>query len=70
MESEFPTDALQADVDDEDSETSYTSGDTLGKLWAFINQVRVIVWCVRDGRYHVRKKPVGIHDVPGCRACL
>ena len=33
-------DTLLADVD-EDSETSYASGDTLGKLWAFINQVRV-----------------------------
>jgi hypothetical protein len=31
-------DALPADVD-EDPETSYASGDTLGKLWAFINQV-------------------------------
>jgi hypothetical protein len=42
MESEIPTDGLQAAmclVEDDDSETSYTSGDTLGKLWAFINQV-------------------------------
>ena len=31
-------DAPPADVD-EDSETSYVSGDTLGKLWAFVNQV-------------------------------
>ena len=23
---------------DEDEETSYVSGDTIGKLWAFINQ--------------------------------
>jgi hypothetical protein len=37
MESDFPVDA-PADLD-EDSETSYVSGDTLGKLWAFINQV-------------------------------
>jgi len=43
MDSEFLLDDSQADVDDEDSETSYASGDTLGKLWAFINQVRVIV---------------------------
>ena len=37
MESDF-----QADTPvelDEDEETSYVSGDTLGKLWAFINQV-------------------------------
>ena len=40
MESDIPMDTLLADVD-EDSETSYASGDTLGKLWAFINQVRV-----------------------------
>jgi hypothetical protein len=37
MESDFPVDT-PADLD-EDSETSYVSGDTLGKLWAFINQV-------------------------------
>jgi hypothetical protein len=40
MESDFIVDAALADVDDDDdSETSYASGDTLGKLWAFINQV-------------------------------
>jgi hypothetical protein len=39
IESDFPTDALPANIDDGDLETSYTSGDTLGKLWAFINQV-------------------------------
>ena len=38
MESESPVDALPLDID-EDVETSYASGDTLGKLWAFINQV-------------------------------
>lgn len=37
MESDLPEDA-PADLD-EDSETSYAYGDTLGKLWAFINQV-------------------------------
>jgi hypothetical protein len=37
MESDFPVDA-PADLD-EDSETLYVSGDTLGTLWAFINQV-------------------------------
>jgi|HubBroStandDraft_3_1064219.scaffolds.fasta_scaffold765157_2 hypothetical protein len=37
IDSDF-LDALPVDID-EDSETSYTSGDTLGKLWAFINQV-------------------------------
>ncbi|KAN0138441.1 Ribonuclease H-like domain containing protein [Lactarius tabidus] len=36
MESDFPMDT-PADLD-EDSETSYVSGDTLRKLWAFINQ--------------------------------
>jgi hypothetical protein len=41
MESDFPMDALPANIDDGDLETSYTSGDTLGKLWAFINQVRL-----------------------------
>jgi hypothetical protein len=38
MESEFPLDTLPAGLD-KDTETSYVSGDTLGKLWAFINQV-------------------------------
>lgn len=38
MESETAEDALPPDSN-EDSETSYASGDTLGKLWAFINQV-------------------------------
>ena len=37
MESDFPVDA-PADLN-EDSETSYVSGDTLETLWAFINQV-------------------------------
>ena len=37
MESDSPVDA-PADLD-KDSETSYVSGDTLGMLWAFINQV-------------------------------
>ena len=48
MDPDFPADSTDnspADLD-EDSETSYASGDTLGKLWAFINQVRVC--CVRD----------------------
>ena len=48
MDPDFPTDSTDtspADLD-EDSETSYAPGDTLGKLWAFINQVRVC--CVRD----------------------
>ncbi|KAF8258088.1 hypothetical protein EI94DRAFT_1624901, partial [Lactarius quietus] len=36
----FPVDASPTDLD-EDSETWYASGDTLGKLWAFINQVRL-----------------------------
>jgi hypothetical protein len=69
MESEFLMDALQADVDDEDSETLYASGDTLGKLWAFINQVCVIVGCMCDGRYHVQKDPAAFHDMLRCRAC-
>jgi hypothetical protein len=38
MESDFPADTSPADID-EDSETSYASGDTIGKLWEFINQV-------------------------------
>ena len=37
MESDFQTD-IPVELD-EDEETSYVSGDTLGKLWAFINQV-------------------------------
>ncbi len=44
MESEIPMDDVQADnglatSHVEDDETLYASGDTLGKLWAFINQV-------------------------------
>ena len=38
MDSDIPTDDSLVDID-EDSETSYASEDTLGKLWAFINQV-------------------------------
>ena len=38
MEAEFLLDTSPTDLD-EDSETSYASGNTLGKLWAFINQV-------------------------------
>ena len=37
MESDLLVDA-PAELD-EDSESSYSSGDTLGTLWAFINQV-------------------------------
>jgi hypothetical protein len=52
MESELPTDDLDTSLaigllEDDDSETSYTSGDTLGKLWAFINQVRARLLCTR-----------------------
>ena len=51
MDSDFPTDSTDtspADID-EDSETSYAPGDTLGKLWAFINQVRL--FCVHDSSH-------------------
>jgi hypothetical protein len=48
MESDIPMDASLADID-EDSETEYASGDTLGKLWAFINQVRVC--CIPDKQH-------------------
>ena len=57
MESEIPTGDLRADmgpatgpVEEDNSETSYASGDTLGKLWAFINQVRRVC-CTRDREY-------------------
>ena len=43
MESESPVDALPLDID-KDAETSYASGDMLGKLWAFINQVCDHLW--------------------------
>ncbi|KAN0136322.1 hypothetical protein V8E53_005927 [Lactarius tabidus] len=59
MESDFPVDT-PADLD-EDSETSYVSGDTLGKLWAFINQVRLspqasaffVKCCAEEGLPHL-----------------
>jgi hypothetical protein len=44
MESDFGVD-VAADLD-EDSETFYVSDDTLGKLWAFINQVCGFLLCV------------------------
>lgn len=43
MESNIPTDDcpdLATDPAEDDDGTSYASGDSLGKLWAFINQVR------------------------------
>jgi hypothetical protein len=43
MESDFPVDA-PADLD-EDLEMLYVSGDTLGTLWAFINQVCGYLLC-------------------------
>jgi hypothetical protein len=43
MESEALADDLQADsglaMGVEEDETLYAAGDSLGKLWAFINQV-------------------------------
>jgi hypothetical protein len=55
MESDIPMDASLVDID-KDSETEYASGDTLGKLWAFINQVRVC--CIPDKQHRN-------HDVLG-----
>ena len=46
--SDIPTDDLPVDID-EDSEMSYAPGDTLRKLWAFINQV--CVFCVHDSSH-------------------
>ena len=51
MDSDFPTDStdtLPADID-EDLGTSYVPGDTLRKLWAFINQVRL--FCIHDSSH-------------------
>ena len=45
MDSDIAMDDSLVDIDN-DSETSYASEDTLGKLWAFINQVRV--FCMHD----------------------
>ena len=47
MELDIPTDAMLADIN-EDAETLYASGDTLGKLWAFINQVHGCCMCERQ----------------------
>ncbi|KAN0130476.1 Ribonuclease H-like domain containing protein [Lactarius tabidus] len=47
MESEFPLDTLPAGLD-KDTETLYVSGNTLGKLWAFINQC-----CTEEGLPHL-----------------
>ena len=55
MESDIPMDASLADID-KDLETEYASGDTLGKLCAFINQI--CVCCMCDKRHHN-------HDVLG-----
>ena len=39
MESDFITDPGEPALADVDDDTSYADGDTLGKVWAFINQV-------------------------------
>jgi hypothetical protein len=80
MESELPMDDFQTDAVDDDSETSYTSGDALGKLWAFINQVRDCLlrmrWAIlcspcwastmRWGRERVRMGPSRDMDTAAC----
>lgn len=54
MELEVPTDDLQADnglaIGTEVDETSYVAGDSLGKLWAFINQVPCAVDLILMGQ--------------------
>ena len=60
MESDIPMDASLVGID-EDLETEYMSGDTFGKLWAFINQVRLspqasaffFQCCVEEGLPHL-----------------
>jgi hypothetical protein len=47
--SDIPTDNLPMDIN-EDSEMLYMPGDTLRKLWAFINQV--CVFYVHDSSHH------------------
>jgi hypothetical protein len=39
MESDFITNPAEPALADVDNDTSYADGDTLGKVWAFINQV-------------------------------
>lgn len=63
--SDIPTDDLPVDID-EDSETLYAPGDTVGKLWAFINQV--CVFYVHDS-LHRYYGVLGAALLRGVRVC-
>jgi hypothetical protein len=59
MESDFITDPAEPALADVDDDTLYADGDTLGKVWAFINQVGDRFFLCYSVVRHVRR--IGLH---------